>query len=100
MNITQVFAYYMATSVGLAIIFITTAIIMFNKYRHRHIRLHFWAATAFIFLFAQEVISLLWIWQFLAHGVPLTQKPWHLQALCIFLAFNLLGLSMAGRIRD
>jgi hypothetical protein len=96
----QIFGYYIAFSGALATIFIATSVILFRKYVKRRMRLHLWAANAFVFLFAQEIITAYWLFEYITVGIPLALHPWQLQSLCIFLAFNLLGLAMTGKIKD
>ncbi|GEM_PF-3449968 len=90
---------YLSMSVMLAIVFGITGGIQLRKYQRKKLSLHFWSGAAFFVLCVQEIISFYWLFQ-ISRGIPETWFPWHIQALVVFLALNLLGLSMTGKIYD
>ena len=96
----NLFGFYFVLSVVSAVIFIATAFILLKKYSTRGIKLHLWAAISFLFLTAQELIVAYWLIDFEMGGVLFYSRPWHLQALLVFFAFTLLGLSITGIIKD
>ena len=93
-----VLGYYFIISFVNMVIFIATSIILARKYSEKKIKLHKWAAIAFAFLALQEFIVLYWIFDSITTGYPISMRPWHLQALAVFFSFNLLGLSMIGKV--
>ncbi len=97
MNLTEF--YFIITTVSM-VIFTATAIVLIKKYLKRGIKLHFWAAVAFIFLSLQELIVLYWLIQTQTQNLSLYSHPWHLQMLLVFFAFTMLGLAITGKIKD
>jgi len=91
--------YFIITIVSM-IIFTATAIVLIKKYLRRGVKLHFWAAVAFIFLTFQELIVAYWLIETKTKAISFYTHPWHLQVLLVFFAFTLLGLSITGKIKD
>ncbi len=95
-----VLGYYFIISFVNMIIFIATAVLLVEKYSKKNIKLYKWAAIAFAFLALQEFVVLYWIFDSMNTGYLISMRPWHLQALAVFFSFNLLGLSMIGKVND
>ena len=91
--------YFIITIINL-IIFSATALILTRKYLKRGIKLHFWAAIAFLFLAFQELIVSYWLTEAKTKAILFYAHPWHLQMLLVFFAFTLLGLAITGKIKD
>ncbi len=98
--IREVLSYYFITSVVSFSVFLTTAIILYKKYLKKNLNLIKWAAVAFFFLALQEIVVIYWLVDSLTTGYLISLRPWHLQVIALFFSFNLLGLSMIGKIED
>ncbi len=98
--IPAVIELYASFTLMLAIVFGITSMIQYKKYKSKKLGLHLWSSVAFLVLCAQEIISFYWLMSSVLFGYPLAYWPWHLQALVVLFALNLLGLSMTGKIYD